>query len=370
MRWSDSLAPDLKDENMSANQALEPLRVFENREGAQFIVYNTDKGAQVELRFEDEEPWVTQAQMAQIFGVDLRTANEHVQNFLKDGELDDSVIRKFRITAADGKSYNTLHYGLDAVLYVGFRVNSNEGKLFRRWNAKVLRQYLLKGFVIDKERLKHPDDYGRVQELRRIIAEIRASDINMYGELKSICKFAKDYDPKSEEWQDFYAHMRAKLYWAVTSKTPSMIIAERADATAPNMGLQSWRGDEIIQKDATSAPSYLTETEFRELNNVTVILLDVFSDQADLGRLTSMKEAEKLFDDQLKLLRRPVLTHGGNVSSKQAEEIGKAEYKRFNAARREARLRHETNAYLELKATTKALPKPKTKKTAKKDQGS
>ena len=341
---------------------MEPLPLFEDETGAQFLIYNTDKGVRTELRFHEENPWFTQAQLAQMFGVDGRTVNEHILNFLKDGELDEAVIRKFRITARDGKSYNVQHYALDVAFYVGYRVNSKEGVLFRRWATQVLLQYAIKGFAVHKERLMDPEDFGRVQELRRIIADIRASDINFYGELRAICAMARDYDANSSDWQDFYKRMRAKLYWAVVSRTPSMLMAERADSEATNMGLQSWEGDRILQKDATSPFRYLAEPEYRELNNVAVILLDVFSDQADMGKLASMKEAEVLFDNQLKLLNRSVLKHGGNISHDGAEAHAKAEYKKFDNKRKAENLGIELQAYLELKSTGKALPKTKTRK--------
>lgn len=340
---------------------LGPLHLLEDEAGAQFLIYSTEKGVKAELRFVDEQPWFAQSQLAQIFGVSVPTVNEHISKFLADGEFDDSVIRKFRITAGDGKTYNVQHYALDVAFYVGYRVNSKEGTLFRRWATNVLTQYAVKGFVIDKERLKAPEEYSRIQELRRIIAEIRASDVNFYGELRQICAMAKDYDPKSSDWQAFYKNMRAKLYWAVVSKTPSMLMVERADADAQNMGLQSWSGDRILQKDAISAKSYLAEAEFRELNSLTVILLDVFSDQAELGKLTSMKEAETLFAKQVSLLNRPMLKHGGSVSSEDAERHAKAEYKKFDAKRKAESLGLEVQAYLELKATGKALPKVKKK---------
>lgn len=294
-------------------------------------------------------------------GVSVPTVNEHISKFLSEGELDNSVIRKFRITAADGKSYEVKHYALDVAFYAGYRVNSKEGILFRRWATQVLLQYAVKGFVVHKERLINPEEFGRVQELRRIIADIRASDINFYGELRAICAMAKDYDAKSQEWHDFYKRMRAKLYWAVVSRTPSMVMAERANSEAPNMGLQSWDGDRILQKDATSPSRYLAEPEYRELSNLAVILLDVFSDQADMGKLTSMKEAEALFDNQLKLLSRSVLKHGGSIRHDDAEAHAKAEYKKFDAKRKAENLGLEIHAYLELKAAGKALPKAKRK---------
>jgi len=187
----------------TATKELEPLPLFEDDTGAQFLIYNTIKGAQTELRFVDEQPWFTQAQLAYMFGVDVRTVNHHVQQFLSDGELDASTIRKFRIVRNEGNRQverEIEHYSLDVAFYVGYRVNSKEGILFRRWATQVLLQYAIKGFVVHKERLMDPKEYGRVQELRRIIAEIRASDINFYGELRQICAMAKNYDPKSPAW--------------------------------------------------------------------------------------------------------------------------------------------------------------------------
>jgi hypothetical protein len=346
---------------------LEPLALLEDAGGAQFLIYNTDRGAQAELRFAEESPWFTQAQLAQIFGVSVPTVNEHISKFLAGGELEAATIRKFRIVRQEGErtvAREIEHYALDVAFYVGYRVNSKEGILFRRWATQVLLQYATKGFVVHRERLKAPQEFGRVQELRRIIAEIRASDVNFYGELREICSMAKDYDAKSPEWQGFYKRIRAKLYWAVVSRTPSMILGERANAEAPNRGLQSWAGDRILQRDATSAFRYLAEAEYRELNNLTVILLDVFSDQADRGKLTSMQEAEELFDKQLKLLDRPVLKHGGAFNSDAAEAHAKAEYHKFEDKRKAEALGIELNAYLELKAAAKALPKAAKKRKA------
>ena len=350
---------------MSNASELQPLSLIEDAEtGDRFVLYVRSGGTNLELRFEGDEPWATQRQMADLFGVTQQNIAYHIQEILKSGELDDveSVHKEILYTATDEKRYRTKAYGLDMILSVGHRVNSKEGVMFRRWSRQIERQYLLKGFVVDSRRLKDPGNYDRVQELRHIIAEIRSSDINYYGELRQICSFAKDYDGKSQEWQDFYKRMRAKLYWAVTSRTPSMIMAERANAELPDMGLRSWSGDQITQRDATSPVSFLSEAEFRELNSLTVILLDVFSDQADIGKLTSMKEAEELFDNQLRLLKRSVLKHGGNISSEKAEAYAKVEYKKFDAKRKAERLGIEVQAYLELKAQGKALPKAKRKK--------
>ncbi|WP_088347826.1 MULTISPECIES: RhuM family protein [Rhodomicrobium] len=343
---------------MPLEDGQEPVEILEDADtGDRFLVYGTAQGVELELRFDAAEPWFSQSQLAQIFGVSVPSVNEHIGRFLADGELDEAVIRNFRITASDGKSYAVKHYGLDVAFYVGYRVNSREGVLFRRWATQVLTRFATKGFLVHTRRLKDAENFDRIKQLREIIAEIRASDVNLYGELGQICSFCQDYDPKSQTWRDFYARMRAKLYWAVTSQTPSMLMAERANSDAPNMGLQSWAAEDIRQSDALSAASYLSEREFRELNSVTVILLDVFADQAELGRLTTMAAAESLFEKQLKLLGRSILTHGGNVSRAAADDRAKSEYQKFDAKRKAEHLFTELDALKELKNQAKDLPK-------------
>lgn len=220
--------------------------------GDRLLVYIGSNGTDLEIRTVADEPWFTQKQLAQMFGVDVRTVNDHIGRFLADGELGDSVIRDFRITATDGKPYTVNHYALDVAFYVGYRVNSAQGVLFRKWSTQVLVAFATKGFVVHKRRLKDPENFDRVRELRDIINEIRASDIPLYAELRRICSLCQDYDPKSQAARDFYAHMRAKLYWAVTSSTPSMLLRDRARSTKPNMGMLSWKKDRPLQDDATS----------------------------------------------------------------------------------------------------------------------
>lgn len=344
---------------MSKNEELKPVCLVEDEAtGARFLLYTMPNEVVAELRFEDDQPWFTQAQLAEIFGVDVRTANEHVQKFLADGELNDSVIRKFRITATDGKSYNVQHYALDVAFYVGYRVNSAQGILFRRWATQVLLQYATKGFVIDVRRLKEPESVDRVRELREIIRDIRASEANMYAELRRICSLCQDYDPKSDAAREFHQRMQAKLFYAVTSKTPSMIIMERADASKPNMGLATWPKADIRQSDALIAKGYLVEIELGELNRLTVILLDIFEDQLAIGKLTLMREATELLDAQLMGLRRAVLTRGGSVAHKDAEAHAKREYKKFDAQRRLQRKASADAELAELRKTGASLPTP------------
>lgn len=255
--------------------------------GDRLLVYVGPNGTDLEIQTVGDEPWFTQKQLAQMFGVDVRTVNHHVQEFSTTGELDESTIRNFRIVRDEGGrqvAREVLHYGLDAAFYVGYRVNSAQGVLFRKWATQVLVAFATKGFVIHKRRLKHPENFDRIRELRDTINEIRASDVPLYAELRRICSLCQDFDPKSQAARDFFAHMRAKLYWAVTSNTPSMLLRDRADATQTNMGMLSWKKDAPRQDDATSPQSYLAEVEGRELSNLTVILLDVPAD-ADVGSI-------------------------------------------------------------------------------------
>ncbi len=233
--------------------------------------------------------------------------------------------------------------------------------LFRRWATQILIQYATKGFVVDAQRLKEPDSFDRIRELKEIIQDIRGAEANVYAELRRICSLCQDYDPKSPAAIDFYRRTQAKLFYAVTSNTPAMILAERADASEPNMGLQTWSKAEITQKDALVAKNYLTETEIRELNRLTAILLDVFDDQLAIGKLTLMSEAAELLDGQLKQLNRAVLNHGGKISSAVAEDRAKEAYARFDEMRRAERKERAQAELAELKSVDKSLPKPRRK---------
>ena len=261
------------------------------------LVYDTPKGAKIELRFDGVEPWVTQGQMAAMFGVDVRTVSEHIQKYLADGEFDDSVIRKFRITASDGKSYETNHYGIDVAFYVGYRVNSRQGAVFRRWATDVLVRFATHGYAMDVERLKAPDDPSVVDELKEIIRDIRSSTQNVYREVRKIVSLCQDYDGRSDTAHAFYARMENKLLYIATSKTAPELIVERADASKPDMGLTYYTGKRgPTQADAKIANNYLAEGEARVKNRATVMLLDYFEEQVDQGRLVTMVEAEEKLD--------------------------------------------------------------------------
>lgn len=346
---------------MNNDDAAGPVHLIEDGDtGDRLLVYATERGTQVELRVMGDMFWATQAQMAAMFGVTPQNISMHLRNIFNEGELvEASVCKEDLHTGRDGKRYNTKFYDLNALISVGYRIESRQGTMFRIWATDKLMQYMTKGFVIDAPRLKEPDQQDRVAELRDIIRDIRASEANVYAELRRICAMCQDYDPKAEQSRKFYKHMQAKLYWAVVSHTPAMVLKDRADARAPNMGLQTWPRENIRQEDALNAKNYLADRELQELNRLTSILLDIFEDQLDIGKLTLMSEAEALLDGQLRSLNRNVLKHGGKVSTEDAMKHAKAQYALFDTKRREARRIATEQILSQIKATEDALPKPK-----------
>jgi hypothetical protein len=274
----------------------EPVRLVEDADtGDRFLIYGTDRGLRVELRYVGDTLWMTQAQMADLFGVDRSVITKHIANVYAEGELEPEAtsakIAQVRREGSREVSRNIEHYNLDAVISVGYRVSSRQGTLFRRWATGVLVQFATRGFVVDVERLKSRDEHDRVAELREIIRDIRASEANMYAELRNICAMCQDYEPSSNQAITFYTRMQAKLFYAVTMRTPSEIQIGRANANEPNMGLQTWAGRDVTKRDAKVAKNYLAPAEIEELNRLTTILLDIFDDQAKLGRLVTMDQA-------------------------------------------------------------------------------
>jgi hypothetical protein len=332
--------------------------------GDRFLPYVGKTGVEVSLRVQGDTFWASQAQMAEMFGISRSGITRHIGRIISEGELtEEGNVHLMYITK--GKKPTKL-YSLNMMISVGYRVESKQGTLFRIWATDKLVQYLTKGFVVDAPRLKEPGAADRVAELRDIIRDIRASEANVYAELRRICALCSDYDPASEDARKFYQRMQAKLYWAVVSYTPAMVLKDRADAEQPNMGLQFWPKENIRQEDAVVAKNYLAGAELEELNRLTTILLDIFDDQLKIGKLTLMSEAETLLDAQLKNLSRAVLTHGGSVSADDAKAHARAEYKKFDERRRALRTESRHAELAELKSTGAALPKP-LRKPAKKD---
>lgn len=342
----------------SPQNDVEPICLIEDADsGSRFLIYDTPQGVRLELEYLGDTFWMTQEQMASLFGVDRSGIARHLKNIFTERELDEaSVCAKNARTAADGKTYEVQHYNLDAIISVGYRVSSKQGTLFRKWATSVLVQLANKGFVVDVKRLKDPAEYDRIKELRELVRDIRSSERNLYAELRRICSMCQDYDSKSDAARIFYQTTQAKLFWAVVAHTPSMIIAERANAALPDMGLQIWPQDKIRKQDAKVAKNYLAPGEIEELNRLTEILLSIFEDQLAIGKLTLMSEASSLLDAQLKGLSRPVLTHGGSISHAEAERVAETEYAKFDQIRRQYRVNETNEELARLREATSELP--------------
>lgn len=303
----------------------------------EIILYTAPEGkAHIEVFFEQETFWLSQKKMAELFGVDVRTISEHLQNIFKTKELEeDSVIRKFRITAADGKNYNTQFYNLDAIIAVGYRVNSHEATRFRIWATKTLREYIIKGFVLDDERLKQGKKFGKdyFDELLERIREIRASERRFYQKITDIyAQCSVDYDPKSEITLLFYKTVQNKLHWAITGHTASEIIAERADASKRNMGLTTWKNapkGKILKSDVTVAKNYLNEEEISALNRIVNMYLDYAENMAARQRVMTMADWSDRLDAFLQFNEYDVLKNAGRVSAAVAHKLAETEFEKY-----------------------------------------
>lgn len=313
----------------------------------EIVLYQTEDGrSRVECRFEGESIWLTQALMAELYQRDVRTINEHLQNIYAEEELDPAAtIRKFRIVRQEGdrEVVRTVdHYNLDAILAVGYRVRSKRGTQFRRWATEQLREYLLKGFVMDDERLKNPPSPGQgvpdyFDELLERIRDIRASERRMYLRVREIFALAADYEPSSKETTRFFQVIQNKLHYASTGKTAAELIKERAHAELPNMGLTSWKEGQIRKSDVTVAKNYLNESEITELNRIVTMWLDFAEDQARRRKQVFMQDWEQRLDDFLKFNDREILTGAGSVSKAVADSAAREEYELFAQQRRKER---------------------------------
>lgn len=316
----------------------------------EFLLYETADGqTRVECRFVEETLWLTQALMAELFQKDVRTINEHLQNIYDDAELNPAAtIRKFRIVRQEGGrqvNRNLDHYSLDAILAVGYRVRSKCGTQFRRWATERLREYLVKGFTLDDERLKSPPVAGSgipdyFDELLDRIRDIRSSERRMYLRVREIFAMAADYSPSLPETTQFFRIMQNKLHFAVTGQTAAELIERRADHALPNMGLSVWHGTRVVKADVTTAKNYLHAEEIDELNRIVVMWLDFAHDQALRRKQVFLQDWQDKLDAFLQFNDRNVLTHAGCVSKKQADDKALAEYELF-AARRRALLEAE-----------------------------
>jgi hypothetical protein len=307
----------------------------------ELIVYPGKSGRlRIEARLHNDTLWMTQKQLAELFGVDVRTISEHLKNVFQSHELDEpSVVRKFRTTAADGKAYLTNFYNLDAIISVGYRVNSVRATQFRQWATQVLREYIVKGFALDDERLKNPPVAGsqapdHFTEMLERVRDIRASERRMYLRVREVFTLAADYQPSLPETTRFFQVMQNKLHYAVTGLTAPEIIASRINHLLPNAGLTTWAGDEVRRTDVTVAKNYLQEGEIRELNRIVTMWLDFAEDQAERRKQVFRADWEMKLGEFLRFNERKVLPNAGKRSRKEANAIAQAEFDKFAERRR------------------------------------
>lgn len=304
-----------------------------------FFLYKDSNGeVKVEIYIFNETVWLTQDKIAQLFGVDRSVVTKHLKNIFQTAELqEDSVSAKISLTAADGKKYQTKLYNLDAILSVGYRVNSIQATHFRIWANSVLKEYLIKGFAMNDERLKNPQmlfgkDYFEEQLAR--IRDIRSSERRFYQKITDIySQCSADYEAGSEVTKTFFATVQNKLHWAISGQTAAEIIVARVDAEKPNMGLTTWKNapNGMIRKpDVSIAKNYLNETEMDDLNRIVSMYLDYAERQAKKGQVMYMKDWVNKLDAFLQFNEEAVLQHSGQVSHEVAKALAEQEYDKFH----------------------------------------
>ena len=305
---------------------------------AEYLTYVAsvgDKSQNVEVRYEDENIWLTQKMLAIVFDVSIPTVNEHIKNIFKDSELDEnSVIRNFRITATDGKIYSTKHYNLSMIIAVGFKVNSERAVQFRKWVNQIASEYTIKGWVMDDERLKNgtylTDKYFE-EQLERV-REIRASERKFYQKITDLYATAIDYDKNALATKRFYATVQNKMHYAIHGHTAAELIVERADANKEHMGLTTWKDvpDGKIQKsDVVIAKNYLSDFELGQLNRMVVAYLDFAESMAQRKIPLTMEDWEKRLNSFIEMFEYGLLQDAGKVSNEIAKLHAETEFEKY-----------------------------------------
>lgn len=326
---------------------------------SQIIIYTTETGeTKLEVRLENETVWLTQKLMAELFQSTVANINIHLKNIFDEGELDaNSVIKDYLITAADGKNYRTKFYNLDAIISVGYRIKSAVATRFRQWATQHIKEYIVKGFVMDDERLKNPDlPYDYFEELLKRIQDIRTSERRFYQKITDIYATSTDYDPTDERSILFFQTVQNKMHWAITGKTAAEIIAQRADSSKPNMGLTNWRGTKPRKQDVGIAKNYLKENELEALNNLVEQYLVFATGQAMRRIPMYMKDWIDKLHGFLKLNDRNILDHAGKISHQLAIDKAEKEYDKYNL-----KMNREIESDFD-KAVKKLIPPKKKKK--------
>ena len=331
---------------------------------SQLVIYKTEAGdVKIDVRFQNETVWLSQQLMAKLFQTTKQNISLHIKNIIDEGELREvSVVKEFLTTAADGKSYETRFYNLDMIISVGYRIKSKVATDFRQWATRHLREFIVKGFVLDDERLKNPNQpFDYFDELIRRIQDIRTSERRFYQKITDIYATSVDYDPTDQMSIDFFKTVQNKMHWAITGQTAAEIIYERADSKKKNMGLTNWRGSKIRKDDVAIAKNYLNEKELLELNNLVEQYL-IFAEGQAMRRIPMhMKDWIKKLDGFLNLNERNILSHAGKISYQLAVETAEIEYEKY-AQKRLVAYDKKGNAFDALIDETKKLEHKKGKK--------
>ena len=306
-------------------------------EESSFLLYTTSDGKEkIEVRLENETVWVTQAAMAELFQTTKQNISLHLKNIFEEDELDqNSVVKEYLTTAADGKKYQVRSYNLEVIIAIGYRVRSHCGTQFRKWATERLNEYLGKGFTMDDERLKSVSNIGSdyFDEMLERIRDIRSSEKRFYQKIRDIYKLAVDYDPKAEETLEFFKIVQNKLHFAVSGKTAAELISERADASKNNMGLISWKGEAVRKADVVIAKNYLNEREMDSLNRIVGMYLDYAEDQAKRHRQVFMRDWREKLDAFLRFNERDILDNAGKVTKEIADKLALDQYVFFHKQR-------------------------------------
>lgn len=296
------------------------------------ILYQTEDGqTRIEVHLLDEMVWLSQAQMAELFDKDKRTISEHIQNIFKEGELTEkAVVRNFRTTASDGKNYDVMHYDLDVIISVGYRIRSHRGTQFRIWATARLKEYLIKGFTLDDERLKRLGGGNYFDELLARVRDIRSSEKVFWRKVLDIYATSIDYDPNFEASKKFFRIIQNKMHWAAHGHTAAEVIYKRVDADKRHMGLTSWSGKRVGKSDIEVSKNYLNVEEIGILNRLVSMYLD-FAELQALNRTPMyMKDWVAKLDDFLKVATaKEILSHSGKISHQVALDKAKKEYQKY-----------------------------------------
>ena len=338
----------------------------------ELLVYQTDDGRiKLEVRLEDETVWLTQQMIAELFQTSVPNISMHIRNIYQEGELGpESTIKKFLTVRQEGDrdvQRSLDYYNLDMIISVGYRVKSLIATRFRIWATQQLKEYLIKGFAMDDERLKNPPVKGSAvpdyfDEMLARIRDIRASERRMYLRVREIFAMAADYEPSWSETTKFFSIIQNRLHFAATGMTAAELIQSRADHLRPNMGLTSWKGDEVRMTDVTIAKNYLEEAEIDELNRIVVMWLDFAEDQAKRRKQVFMKDWEQKLEEFLRFNERRVLPDAGKVSKTSADGYTKVAYEKFEVRRRAYKETLAEKKYIaQLEEAAKILPVKKTK---------